>query len=344
MRNLKFRKINNNLQNQIRQIIKDVKTSKEVVIPADKSNNWYKIPIPLYKKLVKNVVTKDYQYSSENEISKVNMDSLDLVRSNEAGLETRVEVLSRGDAFILVKDQKPTFPSKLEVRLINPSKPPIGKISKEKLQEINSSIRSITKLNQLQSTNDAISWFKGLKYKNQRHFLIFDVIEFYPSISKFLLKKTFEWARCIVKIPKADEELVFMARRSFLFLNSQPWVKKEEPAFDVTMGAFDGAEVAEFVGLYLLSRLSLIMNLNDFALYRDDGICAIRGTKRSVNEICKKIEEIFKETGLKVDIPPTGPTKLVNFLDLNLNLSTGYYALYRKPLTLFLGGGALWPG
>ena len=40
-----------------------------------------------------------------------------------------------------------------------------------------------------------------------------------------------------------------MARHSFLFIDGKPWVKKENPTFDVTMGAYDGAKVAEFVRL-----------------------------------------------------------------------------------------------
>ena len=35
---------------------------------------------------------------------------------------------------------------------------------------------------------------------------------------------------------------------------------------------------------------------------------------------------------MKIEISPTGPVKSVDFLDLNLNLSTGLYAPYRKPL------------
>jgi len=177
---------------------------------------------------------------------------------HEPGLETRVEVFTQADAFATVKDQKPSFPSKVEVRVLNPAKPQLGRITKEKLQDINSQLRCITKFNQLQSTKDAISWFNGLKYKKQRYFLIFDVTKFYPSISESILKKSFTWARTLVKISKPDEELIFMARKSFLFMNNQPWVKKENPTFDVTMGSYDGAEVAEFVGLFLLSELSQI--------------------------------------------------------------------------------------
>ena len=91
----------------------------------------------------------------------------------EPGLESRVEIFSEGEAFITVKDHKEGFPYKIEVRLINPAKPQIAKITKVKLQEINAELRTITRLNQLQSTSDAISWFDSLKSKNQWHFLNF---------------------------------------------------------------------------------------------------------------------------------------------------------------------------
>merc|ERR1712083_229122 len=76
---------------------------------------------------------------------------------------------------------------------------------------------------------------------------------------------------------------------------------------------------------------SKIMNKTDFALYRDDGICAIRGSKSDVDDLCKEIKVIFKKVELKIDIP-TGPSKSVDFLDLNLNLTTGHHAPFRKPL------------
>ena len=45
------------------------------------------------------------------------------------------------------------------------------------------------------------------------------------------------------------------ARKPFLFSNSEPWIKKNIFQFDVTMGAYDGAEVCELVGLFILNRL-----------------------------------------------------------------------------------------
>ena len=75
------------------------------------------------------------------------------------------------------------------------------------------------------------------------------------------------------------------------------------------------------------------MNIKDFALYRDDGICALKGSKKTVEDLSKNIRVIFREVGLKLDIP-TGPSKSVDFLDLNLNLTTGFHAPYRKPLNV----------
>ena len=45
--------------------------------------------------------------------------------------------------------------------------------------------------------------------------------------------------------------------------------------FDDTMGSYDGAEIYELVGLYLLNKLSTVIGKSSVGLYRDDGIAAI---------------------------------------------------------------------
>ena len=114
------------------------------------------------------------------------------------------------------------------------------------------------------STNDAIAWFESIKQKKERFFLGFDIKSFYSNISENVLNRAINWARSLTKISKQDEEMIVHARNSFLFLNGRPWVKKVNPTFDVTMGAFDGAEVAEFIGLFILSKLVKIMKITDF--------------------------------------------------------------------------------
>ena len=49
---------------------------------------------------------------------------------------------------------------------------------------------------------------------------------------------------------------LYHAPKSLLFDEDNLWVKKDNPEFDVTMGSYDGAELCELVGLYLLDLLT----------------------------------------------------------------------------------------
>ena len=48
-------------------------------------------------------------------------------------------------------------------------------------------------------------------------------------------------------------------------------MKKGQSKFDISMGAFHGAQACELVGLFLLNELADIPNL-EAVLYRDDGL------------------------------------------------------------------------
>ena len=64
------------------------------------------------------------------------------------------------------------------------------------------------------------------------------------------------------------------------------------------MGAYDGAEVCELVGTYMLNVLSRKYNKNDFGLYRDDGLAVLKNKSGLQSEQVKKnIQKIFKEHG-----------------------------------------------
>ena len=53
-------------------------------------------------------------------------------------------------------------------------------------------------------------------------------------------------------ITRKDLDVLFHARKSVLYNDGEPWVKKEGGSFDVTMGAHDGAKVCELIGVYML--------------------------------------------------------------------------------------------
>ena len=57
---------------------------------------------------------------------------------------------------------------------------------------------------------------------------------------------------------------------------------KKDGLFDVTMGAYDGAEVCELVGTFLLDKISEKYEKNNIGLYRDDGLSVFK-TKAALN-------------------------------------------------------------
>ena len=96
------------------------------------------------------------------------------------------------------------------------------------------------------------------------------------------------------------------------------------------MGAFDGAEVCELVGTYLLFLISKKYKKSDIGLYRDDGLAAFQNTSGPQNERIKKsFQKIFREKGLELVIQCN--KKVVNYLDTTFDLSDGSYRPYRKP-------------
>ena len=96
------------------------------------------------------------------------------------------------------------------------------------------------------------------------------------------------------------------------------------------MGTYDGAELCKLVGTFLLEKNSAICNEVDIGLYMDDGLAVFRnknGTK--LEKIKKKLQRLFKEYDL--EIIAESNQKIVNYLDVTLNLKDGTFRPYHKP-------------
>ena len=127
-----------------------------------------------------------------------------------------------------------------------------------------------------------------------------------------------------------DKEIILHCRRSVLFNNSQVWQKTDNPSFDVSMGSYDGAEVCEIVGLYILHRLRSKFNNKNIGLYRDDGLAAFSNMgPRTANKIRKNLIDAFKDFDLRITCQTN--LKIVNYLDVTLDLKTEKFSPYRKP-------------
>ena len=122
------------------------------------------------------------------------------------------------------------------------------------------------------------------------------------------------------------------SRESLLFSKSDIWIKKNgDSDFDMTMVSFDGAELCELVGLYILQILGGKYGKHRIGLYRDDGLACFGYTSGpQAGRIRKDFIKIFRED-FNVSITCETNLKAVNFLDVTLNLTTGKYQPYNKP-------------
>ena len=96
------------------------------------------------------------------------------------------------------------------------------------------------------------------------------------------------------------------------------------------MGAYDGAEVCELVGCFLLSKIAEKYEKNTFGLYRDDGLAVFKNISGPQSERIKKdFQKIFKNNGLEIIAQCN--MKIVNFLDVTLNLENSTFQPFHKP-------------
>ena len=324
---VEFRNIKHDFQSKMNYDLKEMGTSNNLFVFADKTNNIYELPVHQYEKLLKENITKSYQKCDVLARDNINKEAKKIAES--LNLDSKMEGYANRNAYITIKDHKPNFPHNIKCRLINPAKSEMGIVSKKYLENILKSILNSTRVNQWRNTSTVINWFETLQTNENSRFIKFDIVDFYPSISEQLLQKTITYAKTIVYIEDSIIDIIKHSRKSLLFEKSSTWVKKGNELFDVTMGSY-GAEICELVGLYLLEKLSKRIGKEHVGLYRDDGLAAIidaNGPK--MDRLRKDIISLFQEEGLSITID----TNLIetDFLDVSFNIVNKKYRPFRKP-------------
>ena len=122
-------------------------------------------------------------------------------------------------------------------------------------------------------------------------------------------------------------EIILTCTKYILADNRRTWGESYVSNLDVPKGAYDSAQVAELIGIYILDTLDRIVNLEQVELYQDDGIIFIpdrNGPKTPKTQ--KNIIREFKLLGLRIEI--TSNLKMVDFFVIALNL---YNSIF-KPL------------
>ena len=160
-----------------------------------------------------------------------------------------MEKYNTKNCFITIKDHKSDFKTNPECRLINPAKTQIGRVSKTIIQDICASLRLALNINQWQSTKACIKWFEECDKNDKCSVIKYDIREFYPSITERTLDRALDLAKEYMMIPLDKVERIKHCRKTLLYYEDSIWIKKGEGGnFDTPIGAYDGAEICEFVG------------------------------------------------------------------------------------------------
>ena len=95
------------------------------------------------------------------------------------------------------------------------------------------------------------------------------------------------------------------------------------------MGGYDSSQIADLVGLYILNMLTRIISPQQLGLYHNDGLLYIPNSNGPLcSSIQKGIIKAFKFWGFKIEI--SSNIKIVNFLDVTLDLSNNSYKPFIK--------------
>ena len=124
------------------------------------------------------------------------------------------------------------------------------------------------------------------------------------SILETILRTAIRFAEDHVESTNEEKRIIFHCRKSLLFYKNEAWKKKDSGScFDVKMGIFEGGELCEFIGIYLLSLLRTMISKNDCGLYRDDGLMIreyING--QQIDQLRKKIIKTLRKLALKLTL------------------------------------------
>ena len=92
------------------------------------------------------------------------------------------------------------------------------------------------------------------------------------------------------------------------------------------MGSYDGAEICELVGLFILNHLGKKFGKKNIGLYKDDVLAIIKNRSalaHLADKTRKELHKVFEQFDLKITAEAN--LHVVNFLDVTFDLTTRKY-------------------
>ena len=94
--NINSRNVHNKFQEKLKHDITEIRNSNQVVVPADKTRNLYKIEKEDYNNFLSENVMKTYKKSNRNKVNKLNLDAKKI--ADKLSINDRIDRLQKNDA------------------------------------------------------------------------------------------------------------------------------------------------------------------------------------------------------------------------------------------------------
>ena len=178
VKDIKFRNARSDFQTTLQEDIRLIHNSKKTMTFADKTCNMYRLTKEEHNKLLRNAVTSKYKKTNTKIKDKINKKGKEILKNKEA--LHRLDINEKRNCFFTFKDHKENFQDNPTVRLINPAKNEIVRISKVISDKINPNLIKQLKVNQWKNIQNVIKWFMKIEQKREYKFTVFDIKNFYP--------------------------------------------------------------------------------------------------------------------------------------------------------------------
>ena len=91
---------------------------------------------------------------------------------------------------------------------------------------MNKEIAFYIQVNQWKNCSAVIKWFRNIENKPNCSFVIFNIQDFYSSISLSLFNRAIEFGKEYFNISNDEISIIMQARKTLLFSDGEPRVKK----------------------------------------------------------------------------------------------------------------------
>ena len=124
---VQFRKVTDDFQNKLLQVIDTIRKSKDVIVRADKMRNLYAVTEDPYEKLLTNNITKNYRSAPAGTYNTINQEAQRIAKELKIDermecIAKNMECMAKNESDLTSKDHKQKFFNSSTVPTYKPSK------------------------------------------------------------------------------------------------------------------------------------------------------------------------------------------------------------------------------